>query len=357
MALNSNDSAVVILDNGSHSIKIGLSTDDEEREIPTVYGTLRKSVSGDSYCKTYFGRKAQAHRGILTLEHPIRGEVQNWDTLISIWNDTFDHELKIEPSEHPFLIALPLLVSKSQHKKYAEIFFETFKVPSIAFLSQPKLASAAWCSSTGVVVDIGECQTQIVPCYEYEPISHAAVNFNISGSDITEQLRRNLNLNGKFLPPRCSSEIMREIKENCAFVNSDVNLYNEVEALKYELPDGQTILIEDERHECSEILFNPILYGKHSKGLHEEIKNVIMKCDETIQKKLFKNILLIGGTSKLKGLQKRLENELKAIAPHEVRVKSHGYEEVSTWMGGLIYANLSGFKYLLKTKFEYMEEF
>jgi actin-related protein len=111
--------------------------------------------------------------------------------------------------------------------------------------------------------------------------------------------------------------------------------------VSYKLPDNQIIKLESEIHECSEVLFEA---RDNFKGLHQEIKNVIMSCDKMIIEELFKNILLVGGTSKLEGLKERLEKELKAIVENfEVEIKSSPEADLNVWHGGKIFAHQRNF--------------
>lgn len=350
MTILSDNSPTIVIDNGSYSCKIGFSNDETPKIIPTLVGSLRRSLTGqhDSENTTYIGKSAQNRRGILKLKYPIqRGQINNWESMEKIWRHAFDYELMIEPSEHQILIAIPPNTNQKQRDKIDEIFTETFQVQSVNFHSQSQLSLLSAEISTGVVVDLGEGQSHIIPCYENEIIEHAASNFAIAGCDITEELKKKFDYSGIFLPTKnlAAFEIVREIKENCACLK----LSDEIDDVHYEMPDGQIIYVGKERHESAEILFNPQLNGTKSEGLHSKIYETILKCDETIQNELFKNILLVGGTSNMEGLKERLENELKVISlKNAIKIKTTSYGNLSSWVGGSIYASQ-----FLKTKSEY----
>jgi actin beta/gamma 1 len=62
----------------------------------------------------------------------------------------------------------------------------------------------------------------------------------------------------------------------------------------YELPDGNVIVIGNERFRCPEALFQPSLVNKEASGLHDCTFQTIMKCDVDIRRDLYANILMSG---------------------------------------------------------------
>lgn len=326
----------IVIDIGSYACNIGLSTDANPKVIPSIVGTIRKNLSNELN-DTFIGEAAQKRRGILTNSYPVKnGIIKNFDDLERILNYAFEHQLNIEPSSHSILVATPQNIDDKQLEKIEKLFFETFRVRSIAFSTQAELATLSSRIKTGVIVDIGDGLTQITPCYENQIIDHAKINFAIAGRSISEEFENKFhNELGSH-----SFEVSREVKENCC----SIRVEDEIESLRYELPDGTFINLNSERSECAEILFNPRLCGVKSEGLHMIIRDVIKKCDETIQTDLFKNILLIGGTSKIEGLKERLKNEIKSIVPLNTKVNvSCCNEEYPSWIGGKIFASLPYF--------------
>jgi actin-related protein len=71
----------------------------------------------------------------------------------------------------------------------------------------------------------------------------------------------------------------------------------------YELPDGQYIHIDAfSRYRSTEILFNPSETDPAlTKGIHELAYDAIIKCDNFLQRDLFRNVVVSGGTSMLEG--------------------------------------------------------
>ena len=82
-------------------------------------------------------------------------------------------------------------------------------------------------------------------------------------------------------------------------------------------------------------MFRPDLVGEEVEGIHEILANSIIKSDMDLRKALFSNIVLSGGSTLFKGFGDRLLNELKRLAPKDVKIKIASPKErlYSTWIG------------------------
>jgi len=83
------------------------------------------------------------------------------------------------------------------------------------------------------------------------------------------------------------------------------------------------------------LLFRPDLVGDESTGIHEILSDSIMKSDMDLRKVLYQNIVLSGGSTLFKGFGDRLLNELKRLAPKDLKIKIASPKErlYSTWIG------------------------
>lgn len=83
----------------------------------------------------------------------------------------------------------------------------------------------------------------------------------------------------------------------------------------YELPDGESLTISNQRFRCPEALFHPELVDMKDRGIHELAFHSIMKCDSDVRKDLYNNLIISGGSTMFPGLSDRLSKEIIALAP------------------------------------------
>lgn len=105
-------------------------------------------------------------------------------------------------------------------------------------------------------------------------------------------------------------ELVRDVKESVCKVVLDCETrrrdYEEDTVVEtYTLPDGRELLVDEECFRAPEVLFDPSLLGSTAPGLSELIYEVVMGCPIDTRRDLFGNIVLVGGTSNLKGLPER----------------------------------------------------
>ena len=346
---------VVVLDNGSGSIKSGMGGDDKPQSIfPTMVGDAKEGK------ERYIGNEAKEKRDLLTLKYPIKqGIIKDWEEMEKIWNHTFFQELKISPNEVLVLLTEIATNLKANREKMTQIMIETFDVVGLYIAVQSVLSLYETGRTTGTVLDSGEGISHVVPIYEGYFFPHATSQLEIAGTELTEYLMKMYSERGftKIFPDRFT---MMNMKEKLCFVSlefeKDMERCESFEE-KYELPDGNVIVLGSERFRCAEALFQPNFLGIESEGIHEIAFNSINKCDFEIRKDLYLNFILSGGNTLFPGFEDRIYNELTCLAPENMKVKVIAPKNRinSSWLGGSILSSLNDFQKKWVTKQDYDE--
>lgn len=158
--MNDINSPAVIIDNGSGVCKAGFAGDDAPRvSFPSIIGRPKMPgiMAGMDQKEYYVGDEAQAKRGVLNLEYPIKhGIVTDYYDMEKIWYHCFFNELRVTPSEHPCLITEASQNPKMNREKMINIMFEIFDVPCFYVAIQAVLALYASGRTTGIVIDSGD---------------------------------------------------------------------------------------------------------------------------------------------------------------------------------------------------------
>ncbi len=168
---------------------------------------------------------------------------------------------------------------------------------SVAIVSEPfTIAYGMNRLTDALVIDIGAGTIDICPIYGVYPADDEQVTISMGGDAVDEEFEKKLK--AKFPRVQASRNMLREIKEKHGFVN-DVG-----EQALVNLPvDGKPTphdVTEPLKAACM-ALVNPIV---------ETVRKLIAKFDPEFQVRLRNNIILGGGGSQLKGLDRVIEQAL-----------------------------------------------
>jgi len=357
----------VVIDNGTGIMKAGFAGEESVKCcFPSYVGRPKhkKVMAGAADGDTFIGSRAEELRGILTLKYPMaHGIVDDWNDMELIWRHVYS-EMKIIAEEHPVLLTEAAMNPRKNREKAAEIFFETFGAPALFVSAQAILALYASGRTTGVVLDSGDGVTHVVPVYEGFALPHAVMRNDIAGRDVTEHLMLQLRRTGHIFHTSAEREVVRQIKEQECYVAFNRQKEEQVEHEKtsaqqpFKLPDGTQIALGAERFRAPEILFDPRIVGLEYPGVHELLATSIGRCDLDLRMTLYSQIVLSGGSTMFQGFGDRLLNEVRKLAPKDIKIRISAPPEskFSTWIGGSILASLGTFKKMWVSKEEYEED-
>ena len=140
---------------------------------------------------------------------------------------------------------------------------------------------------------------------------------------------------GYSFAPSAEREIVRDTKEHHAFPYVAEDFEADMTKQKHHLTwktimnykmDKQ-IQLKMERFRCPEVLFKPSLIGKESQGIHK------LAYDSIIQRDLYTNIVLSGGTTMFPAIDARLTTKITTSI--RVKIVTPPERKYSIWICGL----------------------
>lgn len=361
------DTALVV-DNGSGMVKAGFAGEDTPRCVfPSIVGRpkYKKTMkhNPDDRDQVFVGDDAQMKRGILKLRYPIEhGIVTDWDDMMKVWEHTFYNQLRVDPRGRSVMLTEAPQNPKKNREQMMEIMFEKFNVGASYVAVQGVLSLYASGRTTGVVLDIGDGVTHTIPVFEGYNIPYAVNRYDLAGRDVTDYMKLLLEEKGYRFTTSSEKEIIKNIKEKfcyCALdYDDEIKLYKRKNMTRnYTLPDGTTITIGDEMFRAAEVLFDPELIGREIVGIDRAVNDSIQRADMDVRRDLYSNIVLSGGTTLIKDLDKRLAKELNILKPSkmcDVKIVAPSERRYSVWMGGSILSSLDSFRnaWIYKSEYE-----
>lgn len=342
------------------------------------------------------------------------GLVEDWDLFESLLSHTLIHELRVDSRENALLFADPNHNSRKPRERITELIFEKFEAPALYLARSAVLSAYANGRTTGIVLDVGHSGTSAVPVEDGTIVKNKFIRTATGGRHLNSKLSITLDEHDVQLRPPWSYKrtitgtdilddenivrrsaieelsfpktrpsfiefsricLLEEVKAGICQVNENPKLkLSELPMLvdTFELPDGNTIELGEERFNVAEetvfgqlehiisetgletrrSFVNQYLNGgqhgdgeqkKVSNGLHGLVVDAVKMCEASIQRDMYAGVCLTGGTSDMGGLFERLSNGLMETY-HKVRIlAATGSQErkYCAWTGGSILATFS----------------
>jgi actin len=264
----------IVIDLGSAFTKIGFSGEDLPRAIvPSIYSSLRPDPNKTEinleknphlYGYDIFNDKDKHMYNVKYLKQGDHEEVIDHD-FYYLLDDYFKRE-NISTSDYNIIINASPVKNKKNIMALTRLFLDEFNFKGLSIINSSSLALFATGRTSGLVVDCGESQTQIVPIYEGFPLFHSLNISSIGGKHVSDMFIKGIL---ECYPEFDAENIIsiREIKEKMSFVpylkeadsyiRSDKDDVLREEQRLYKLPDGEKIIEIPKKYRinAAEILF------------------------------------------------------------------------------------------------------
>ncbi|KAI0509814.1 hypothetical protein KFK09_010411 [Dendrobium nobile] len=202
----------IIIDNGGFNFRIGWAGESDPRI------TFRNLVYRPRH-------KATGETVTIVGDHdPVL--LKYFDCTRSSYRSAFDSNVVyqfeiMEYVDHPILMTECICNPISSRSKMAELLFETYGVPSLAFGVDAAFAykfnqQHGICSEDGLAICSGFATSHVIPFVEGEPVLEACCRTNVGGYHVTDYLKQLLSLNYPYHISSITWEKAEELKlEHC----------------------------------------------------------------------------------------------------------------------------------------------
>lgn len=279
---------------------------------------------------------------------------------------------KVNFPETTLIITEPQFNFQSIQEAIIEIFFEEYECDLLSKTTSAELAAHKFKEKSllepycCIVVDMGYSFTHIIPIIKGKRVKKAIKRIEVGGKVLTNHLKEIISY--RQLHVMDETFVINQVKEDSCFVSQDFKSdmlktkknKSENDIIKdYVLPDFTTIQrgylrdpspnndddfqvlrLNNERFTIPELLFFPSDVGIKQQGVPEAIMTAAYECPLEALPHLLSNIIVIGGCASFPGMHKRLEKEIRALAPDDIEIRVFLPENPITyaWEGGKIFA-------------------
>ncbi|NXJ14746.1 ACTL9 protein, partial [Odontophorus gujanensis] len=351
-------SGPVVIDMGTRSCRVGFSGHHSpSAEVSTLVGYQMGSEEARS--EVVIGEEALLYPDSEIMDVMHNGLIINWEAAESLWKHLLEHELRVNPEDHPLLLTEPPFSPTCSREIIAEIAFEVLGTPGLFVAPQSVLSVYTHGKISALVLDMGHAATRAVPVLEGRSIAYSSKQTDVAGRCLTWYLSTLLEDMGHTLSEGMS-HVVEDIKRTCCYVTTDFQSLPPPGSHTTDifLPDGMTLTLSKELFQCPEVLFNPPPnWGDSFVSIQETVQKSLAQLPKEIMPTVCANILLCGGSSLFKGLEKRLCHELQSHLPSGTMVEVVGsaLRRHAAWTGGSILASLHNFQSCWIRQDEYYE--
>ncbi|KAK9839450.1 hypothetical protein WJX81_002957 [Elliptochloris bilobata] len=151
----------IVLDLGAGSVKAGYAGEDTPKAIfPSVVGCRAGPPAADGKApqrERFVGSQALGFRrdNMEVVPALANGLYDDWELLEDLWNHAFSDRLRIDPKDHPLMLAEPSFQPREARERVVTRVFEGCSAPALFLAKNAALSSYATGRQTSLVVDMG----------------------------------------------------------------------------------------------------------------------------------------------------------------------------------------------------------
>lgn len=298
--------------------------------------------------------------------------------------------LNANSRERKIVVVESVFVTEQFRNTLAHVLFKSFQAISVVFVPSHVASLYTLAISTGLVIDLGYTDCEILPIAEGVPMIGLVDFVDLGAKRIHDHIRDVIkkhafvtfgNVKQPFhsleTQPELNEEIIEDIKLRCCFVTNfsrarmindelkskNITSYDDYNKLDFKFaPDCEYNLLNNIVLNIPgylrETLFELMFKQECCQTIANLILDTILKCPIDLRVEMTSNIVLTGGTCMLNGFKNRLVDELNFLInqsdanqygkdylndlPYK-KLRFHAppcHENYTTWLGGSIFGAL-----------------
>ena len=350
-------SNIIAIDLGGASIRAGVCG--PSPYLPKIFFPSLMAVNPHNNHQKYFGLDALQPevRARCELSYPLlpSRKVDKYSVdlvalcglLLRVFKD-----LQVDPKRYELQLSVPRNFNDKTKAAIASLLFDEFEVAAVNMGHQTVFALHSYCTTTGIVVDIGE-RMDVVPIVAGYKVQSGISRTAVGGVELVSHMKHALLGLNYSLTSQLDAYVVRHVVEKLCYIPK--NFHVELDKLKAEpglvdksvsVTEGDNsskITIGVDRFETTEGLFKPELWGLDQAGIHVLVKKAIAECSLDARKEVTRSIFLSGGLTMIPGFNHRLETELEKLLPMRPKVHASPYRYHAAFLGACQHATTEEF--------------
>ncbi|KAK7300736.1 hypothetical protein RJT34_11585 [Clitoria ternatea] len=224
----------LVIDNGASYFRIGWAGESEPRVVfRNIVQRPRHKVTGESVTivgdhdpalMKYFDCTRSGPRS--AFDNNVVYQFETMEYILDFGFDRMGATANGSEIDHPVLITECVCNPVQSRSKMAELLFETYGVPSIAFgvdvvFSYKYNQQQGVCAKDGLALCPGFTTTHVLPFVDGEPVYKGCCRTNIGGFHVTDYLKQLLSLKYPYHMARFTWEKVEDLKMEHCYIAAD----------------------------------------------------------------------------------------------------------------------------------------